>query len=713
MSGQVEIPRKRRRPALSCEQCRQRKVRCDRGFPCRPCLRARHVLPCSYSPEERKPKERRSDIQQLDCENPQLEDTVQDLQSRLRTLEQLVLGNQESGSSRSGASELSGEDTPGIEGQAADKESGKKELQTQLQLKTTTAKTKFAGPSHWTHVFHQLLVSKARDNPLEASDRRGAEMREEFHRCKRLRATIKARQAATWIEPFPDLIHDLPDGDFTDLTNGYFDYLAPIYGVLGWDRFQYTYIVQRDGMSHSVLLRTLLLIGIGAVFHPNAEKRQEVSSCVNRWVYAAQWWLTGPSEKAARNLEGIEVFCLMVLCRQVHSLDKESIWASAGALVRLACSLGLHRDPDHFPSLSPSERQRRRRLWQAVVELSIQSSIDTVMPPLISEDDYDTKPPLNFDECDVDEHNQIIPYQRPDHEHTSSWFQRFSMRTLPVRIQVARFLSMVHSLESYERALELGSHIDSFCKELDSHFSPRGLSYTLLDMQLHRLMILLYRPFVIQATHNPLFSHARKLSLDAAMAIASYARDNMDVTHKPLGAYTLLCMTGTGAFKGPLSLDVILAICFEVITQLDEGQMSCDQPIRHLEHIEKQMLSLIEMGIPSMKRYAIISTALSQIREMQNTGDCSKDVIHDALLECVRKCASALERYIEQASSLSSGADFERSLELTPRLSGFDFDSLVCTLFSSLCLGGTDSTSYRNLDSQAIILWISLELGRM
>lgn len=47
MVGQ-EGPRKRRRPAQSCEQCRHRKVRCDRNVPCGPCTRARSSLHCFY-----------------------------------------------------------------------------------------------------------------------------------------------------------------------------------------------------------------------------------------------------------------------------------------------------------------------------------------------------------------------------------------------------------------------------------------------------------------------------------------------------------------------------------------------------------------------------------------------------------------------------------------------------------------------------------------
>jgi hypothetical protein len=40
--------RRRRRPALSCRECRRRKVRCDHSKPCAPCVR--HKTQCVYTP---------------------------------------------------------------------------------------------------------------------------------------------------------------------------------------------------------------------------------------------------------------------------------------------------------------------------------------------------------------------------------------------------------------------------------------------------------------------------------------------------------------------------------------------------------------------------------------------------------------------------------------------------------------------------------------
>lgn len=49
-------PRRRNRPALSCIQCRSRKIRCDRNEPCASCMKSK-IVNCTYE-EARRPKPR-------------------------------------------------------------------------------------------------------------------------------------------------------------------------------------------------------------------------------------------------------------------------------------------------------------------------------------------------------------------------------------------------------------------------------------------------------------------------------------------------------------------------------------------------------------------------------------------------------------------------------------------------------------------------------
>lgn len=99
-------PRKRRRPALSCEQCRRRKVRCDREMPCGPCTKSHPPLECEYVNEGKAALDNRFDLISKDQESSthsfasqvgststdrariaQLEQTIQALQGRVQKLE--------------------------------------------------------------------------------------------------------------------------------------------------------------------------------------------------------------------------------------------------------------------------------------------------------------------------------------------------------------------------------------------------------------------------------------------------------------------------------------------------------------------------------------------------------------------------------------------------------------------------------------------------
>lgn len=52
MNGSASGPqRRRRRPALACEKCRRRKIKCDRNTPCDQCIRSKSET-CVYLPDD-------------------------------------------------------------------------------------------------------------------------------------------------------------------------------------------------------------------------------------------------------------------------------------------------------------------------------------------------------------------------------------------------------------------------------------------------------------------------------------------------------------------------------------------------------------------------------------------------------------------------------------------------------------------------------------
>ena len=101
------------------------------------------------------------------------------------------------------------------------------------------------------------------------------------------------------------------------------------------------------------------------------------------WILHAQTWLGVAYDKGQLGLVSVQVHCLLLLARQVNGLGGDLTWVSAGALTRTAMSMGLHRDPNVFPNVTPFFAEMRRRLWLTVLELDVQASLDSGTPPLM------------------------------------------------------------------------------------------------------------------------------------------------------------------------------------------------------------------------------------------------------------------------------------------------------------------------------------------
>lgn len=75
--------------------------------------------------------------------------------------------------------------------------------------------------------------------------------------------------------------------------------------------------------------------------------------------------------------------------------DARKIWTLTGLVVRIAQTLGVHRDGCHF-GLPPFEIEMRRRLWWQVCILDARSSEDHGCDPTIVEAQFDTKMVRDF-----------------------------------------------------------------------------------------------------------------------------------------------------------------------------------------------------------------------------------------------------------------------------------------------------------------------------
>lgn len=204
-------PRKRRRQPKSCDQCRRRKLRCDREFPCGQCERARTSLQCFYTPAFTAsspsggddshftascvPESHTAPSQAVDPQTqsrphapvsqslPPVQDQaqnkiIQDLQHRLRRLEEHLPGSPSSRAPTSSNPVVSQtealrhlhDQVVEVEEQLSDVVSPNPSINgwaipaTLPRLRVAPDKTKLFGPSHWLHTAEKVCIGSAYPN---------------------------------------------------------------------------------------------------------------------------------------------------------------------------------------------------------------------------------------------------------------------------------------------------------------------------------------------------------------------------------------------------------------------------------------------------------------------------------------------------------------------------------------------------------------------
>lgn len=501
--------------------------------------------------------------------------------------------------------------------------------------------------------------------------------------CRTLRRRIKSQRRVQITELFPDIASTIPSRNICDeLVDHYLRTFELIYRVLHIPSFRKQY---KQYWEHpqdaplSFVMKLVLILAIGSVFEPTGDHASYIRNAAPRWIYAAQWWLTGPSEKSAYNLEGLQVYCLLLLARQALSIGSSgSIWTLSGSLLRVAYVLGLHRDPKHFPDLSVINAELRRRLWATVLELILQTAMDASMPVMLSLNDTDCDAPSNVNDADFDENTRVAPVALSETVCTQTSIQILLRRSLRLRLEVMQFLNNFGENLSYEKALRLSSELKSVCHAnsifLQQHLNtsndgtpgPTVFHKKLLDMIFWQPILLLHRPFMMRARSDPQFHFSRKAGLESAMVLLSHL-GNLDVSGR-MDEFDRLTLTGMGTFKAAISLNAIIMASLEIITQLDEeislrvtgsttsvmsnmGRLSRSLLIQTLQHMREQLLHLVAQGDSSLKRFIFLSTALGQIQAME-AGEPTEPAVCEAMKQSLQSCHSLLSKHVETLPSV-------------------------------------------------------------
>ncbi|KZF22464.1 hypothetical protein L228DRAFT_239426 [Xylona heveae TC161] len=632
--------RKRQRPAYSCIECRRRKVRCNRTKPCGQCTAHNLESSCSYKENRRTlPVCRESS----GVGGPQQEDR-----------RQITPEDPKSSSNSPRASTLSG------------------------PIQGTVSKTRVFGHGHWMNTYslveglsslqpigeyYDMIFQQANHGPLDR-------VAETVVQCKQLARVIKQRRPSRRCLP-ADIHRFFPDREvINELVELYFTTFESCHQILHRPSFMTEY---EDYMDHpettesSFLVQLLLIMAAAGPLHGDANVRSEMAIKASTWMYISQTWLSAPLEKDRLTLKGVQVHCLLLLSRLVNRLGADLVWISAGSLMRMAMQMGLHQDPNHLGEMSVQQKEIRRRLWYTILEMNVQAALDSGMSPMILDGDYNTLPPSNVSDDDLNGAGREIHRESTALKPSRISFQSLLASSLPLRMRATRVINSLQEEPSYDQVLALGNELASACRDaaiaIDQaafmgDTDPAGqFASSYCSHLLRRFPLCLHYRYAIKAKTNPLYSYSQKACLEAALDLVSLLEDDL---------YYLLLLTGGGMFRDIITRGALLiflelnpepeadtSIFARKRNRARQGLLLQDAH-RVVQYAKDRMLR----GDTNVKGYVFLSMLLAQT-EARLDGLPTKEPTLKALRESLDTCHNILESMATDTSTKSMYPDFE------------------------------------------------------
>ncbi|KAK0738007.1 hypothetical protein B0T18DRAFT_311083, partial [Schizothecium vesticola] len=658
---------RRRRLALSCLECRRRKIKCDRADPCRHCVSARvqctfriysHDMESSIHPQPQPQPQSR-------LPPPPGQGPVQAAQGLLSAGEVTAptepvrtsyasTPTSHSNYQNSNDRQVNAPACPD-HNSVADLESGLQDLHIILN---TTRIMRFR--TSIAHEFAPIITCFARASgsgageggPWHSPETEAVvgQIGELLRECKDTARKIKAGRHASR-PPNAVLGTTLPQRDVAaEMATLYFQFFESTHRILhtssfwsGFDKFWN----DPENTTADSRLTVLLVVAIGSSLYDHGEGRGAWRSMVDQWVYAAEAWLAVPL-KNRLTVAGLQVHCLTILARQMLSVGGDLVWVSVGSLIHKAMELGLHRDPKRLPSMSVLQAELRRRLWATIVEMAIQASLDSAMPPRISLDEFDTEAPANVNDDEMENASSSL-LSRPRHAggYTSTSIQLLLLDSLPTRLRTLQLLNGLHSSLEYSDVLALSAEISDACRAATAFmrenkgFGILPFHRNMADYLVRRFLLPLHCPFATEAQSNPLLYGSVKVSLDTAMSI---------IAPEPDEYFSRVMAVGGGLFREGFR-SAMTAVALELLVHVQaqhlDGTLHRNAQYRGvLKQAVRDMIVLsvqrIEQGETNVKAHMFLSMILAQA-EATETGVSCEQAIAQSARDSLAFCLTLLQ----------------------------------------------------------------------
>ncbi|KAF4975462.1 hypothetical protein FZEAL_7759 [Fusarium zealandicum] len=554
---------KRPRPVKSCTECRKRKLRCDRLCPCSQCQKSNRT--CKYAMDHDSANlSDGSDSEMLEPIRPAKRScgpgmfssgtplpnnettfgsvrngdsnnapSLEELSMRMERLEKHLMARSPAASDMSGGRLIVA---------ASDTIRG-------LTVKQGALRTRYHGQNSPRVLLN--LFDEAKD--FMANNRNVNGVRDVLMNFKRFHKALldEYRKSLSPITVFVDsmmpvqkrMTDILPKKPVCDrLIASYVDTSETIYRILHLPLFTEQYNLYWEGklQSEYFLPQLLSLMSIASRFETKSkglgnERTEGVhipTACA-----LVRAWLDSLRGKQLIEFEVLQVEVLLLHAQRMITPRIQDSWTSLGSIVRMAMTMGLHRDPSEFePRVPVYLGEMRRRMWFTILDMDLHISLASNLPCLVRDGDFTCRPPRNLDDIELFPDMQELPPSKPIDVVTDNQMQVYAAMTLGVRMRVAHMLNRIDTIRDYQDVLEVGAKLERFLDDINYIFPRQGIlsdaqkskqwrSRVILDMHVRRPLLALYRPFAIGASDAP--GQISRAYLRSSMVIMKYL-DELD-----------------------------------------------------------------------------------------------------------------------------------------------------------------------------------------
>lgn len=502
-------------------------------------------------------------------------------------------------------------------------------------------------------------------------------------RCKALARQVKLYRTPAW--PC-SLTFNLPDRSLADsLLARYLATSETVYRIIHVPTFTKAYesLWHLDTVPQdSFIVQLKLIMAIGAVtLDETLSHRKEAV----HWIYEAKTWLSDPRSKCKPSFQLLQINLLLLIAQGLLNTEADPSWVVMGSILRRAMHFGLHRDPDHLSPMTLFAAETRRRLWNTMLELAVQSSLQSGGAPLITLDDFDARPPSNYDDDDLLAGGTPPPH--PSSRYTSSSVSIALRSTLAARLAVAHHLNDAYSSGHFQETLRIDGDLHTACRVMrrtlqghisQGHLSASDFAVSVAEIIASRYRAALHIPFFAASMDDPTYTHSRRVVVDMSLRLWRTLYNGLASPDE--SAIVRWARCGSGELR-QIAMQSALLIPLEVLGEMREADdvLGGPAPLREdLVAVLNQAVTwargCIAIGETNIKGFLLSMCIEARVQGLAKPS-CAEDEMPLLVLQAAKRATTEGCELLESTlGEMAAAALSEASGRCTPSVGKEDMD---------------------------------------